>query len=236
MGTSYNPKIVTDKLVFNLDFGNKKSYLGSGTICTNLTRDKSTGSLVNGASYNNSNGGSLSFNGTNQYINFNDNSLNLDLSDKSFQCWINKSGIGTNQPLIDKDKDIAGVGYGGWGFWIQSNNKLWWWNHSSLDLLDDGSLSISTGVWTNVAVSWDKTAKSASFYINGILNSTKSNGGINEVTSSGAYLSIGAMRMPSGTPQWYFNGSISQVIMYNKAMSSTEILQNYNATKGRFGL
>ena len=233
MGTSYNPKITSNKLVLNFDMANKKSYSGSGTAWTDLTRNKLSGTLTNSPTYNSSLGGYLSLNGTNQYVNLGTNTVGLDLSDKTIQCWINKTAA-SSKGIIDVGFDNGGGSYGGWGLWIQSNNKLWWWNHSNLDLLDNG-IAITNGAWANVAVTWNNTSKTAIFYVNGNLSSSQTNVSIVEKISTSATFVIGNSRQSAGGSS-YFDGGIAQVVAYNRILTANEILQNYNTTKGRFGL
>ena len=233
MAVAYNSKIVTDGLVLCLDTGNLKCYPGIGTNTFDLSLTKLNGVLTNGASYSSSEGGKIVFDGTNDYINFGNSYTNLDLSNKSFQAWIKKLGS-SQKGIIDKEFDTGGENYGGWGFWTQSNNKLWWWSQGFKDLKDDGPLSITLGSWTNVAVTYDITTKTASFYINGILNSQKTDVTIVDKSSGSANLVIGALR--SGLTNFYFDGDISIVSAYNRVLSSQEIQQNFNATKGRYGL
>jgi len=230
MPNNYGPRIVTDGLVLCLDAGNTKSYTGSGTTWTDISRNGINGSLKNGPTFSNSNTGSIVLDGTNDYIECPDYS-GLDFVDKSFQCWIKKSG-NSIRGIVDKDFDRGGGNYGGWGFWIQANGKLWWWNHANQDILDNGSLVVSPNIWTNVAVAYNSTSKNASFYINGVLNSSITNGNIVEKSSTTALFVIGALRNSNN----YFDGNISSVFAYNRVLSGSQILQNYNATKGRFKL
>jgi prepilin-type N-terminal cleavage/methylation domain-containing protein len=229
-----NPlNIVKDGLVINLDAGNVSSYPGTGTTWLDLSISGNNGTLVNGVGYNSSNGGELVFDGVNDYVNFGNSYIDLDLSDKSFQVWLKK--IGSSQKgVIDKEFDTGGENYGGWGFWIQPNNKLWWWSQGFKDLRDDGPISIVSGVWTNVAVTYDITTKTASFYINGQFNSQKTDISIVDKPSGVSNLVVGALR--SGLANFYFDGNISILSAYNKVLSLGEIQQNFNATRGRFGL
>jgi hypothetical protein len=231
MSVVYNPKSVTNGIACFLDAGNLKSYVGSGTTWNDLNGNIS-GTLTSGPTFSSLNKGSIVFDGINDYVTFGTSYTSLDLSDKSFQCWIKKSSA-SNASIIDKDFDNGGANYGGWGFWIQSNNKLWWWNQGNLDLLDDGANTISNTTWTNVAVTYNNTTKSASFYINGVLNSTKTNASIVEKSSSSTALVVGAHRGATG---FFFDGSIAIVMAYNRILTSTEILQNFNAHRGRFGI
>ena len=231
MAVNYNPRIVTNGMVFCLDAGNTKSYPGSGTTWTDRSTVGNTGTLTNGPTYSSANGGAIVFDGVDDLVNFGSTYTGLDLIDKSIQCWIKKTGA-SHKGLVDKDFDNGTPNYGGWGFWIQANNKLWWWPHPNLDLLDDGSLTVSNTTWTNVAVTWNASTKTANFYINATLNSTKTNASIVEKASGSANLVVGAYRNTSNT----FDGSIAAVKAYNRILSAAEISQNFNALRGRFGI
>lgn len=228
------PRIVTNGLVFCVDAADTNSYPGTGTTWSDLLTSGRTGTLTNGPTFNSSNRGSIVFDGTNDYIDFGNTNIGVDLTDKSFCAWV-YFGSSLNNPtgIIDKDFDNGGTNYGGWGFWVQSNRKLWWWNHGNQDLLDDGSVTIGTNIWTHIAVTYNYSTKTAIFYINGVLNSSKTNASIVEKSSSTSNLVIGCIRGAAGG---FANGRISNVSAYNKVLSATEILQNYNATKGRYNL
>ena len=229
MALSHSPSIVISGLVLALDAGNIQSYPGSGTTWTDLSTVGNTGTLTNGPTYSSANGGSIVFDGIDDLVNLGSSYTGLDLIDKSFQCWIKKTGA-SHKGLIDKDFDNGAPNYGGWGFWIQSNNKLWWWPHPNLDLLDDGPLTVSNTTWTNVAVTWNSSTKTANFYINGVLNSSKTNASIVEKSSGSSNFVVGAFRNTTNP----FDGSIAYVKAYTRVLTSAEILQNFNALRGRF--
>lgn len=220
---------VTTSLVLNYDAGNVLSYPGSGSIWKNMAAPTTNnGVLTNGAAY--SVFGSIVFDGVNDYVSGGTANMGLDLSSKTFQAWIRTNGQ-AHYGIIDKDFD-TGVGvYGGWGFWINSSGKLWWWNHQNKDLIDNGALSVADATWTNVAVTYNYTTKSASFYYNGVLSSTLTDATITEISSGTQPVNIGSIRAGSAA---FFKGQISQVIGYNRVLSATEILINYNASRARF--
>ena len=192
-----------------------------------------SGSYVNGAVWTGSSSGSISLGGSVDYVDFGDvGNIGVDLSDKTICCWINKTSNG-NYGLVDKDFDTSPGVYGGWGLWITSGNKLWWWNHSNLDLIDTGTTSVSNNTWTHCAVTYDYTNKTAKFYINTTLNSTKTNASIVEKSSVGARLILGATRNGSG---FTLPGRMGAVQIYNRVLTATEITQNYNAQKVKYGL
>lgn len=228
------PSIIKSGLVLALDAANRTSYISGSTNCRDISVTNITGSLKNGVGFNNANLGGFVFDGTNDYVNLGNNNLGVDLIDKSFCLWIYLgSSFANASGLIDKDFDNGAPNYGGWGFWIQSNRKLWWWNHANLDLLDDGPNVVPLTTWTFVSVTYNSTSKTANFYINAVLNSSKTNASIVEKSSSTTNLILSATRNASGA---FLNGRISNVIAYNRALSASEVLQNYNATKARFGL
>lgn len=231
MGAFSGPRIVNGGLVLALDAGNTQSYPGSGTSWTDLSGQNNTGTLTNGPTFSIVNGGAIVFDGLNDLISLGTGFTSLDLIDKSFQCWIKKTGASA-KGLVDKDFDNGTPNYGGWGFWTQANNKLWWWATPNLDLLDDGPLTISNTTWTNVAVTWNSSTKTANFYINGVLNSSKTNASIVEKASGSANFVVGAFRNTTNP----FDGSISLVNAYARLLTASEIQQNFNATKGRYGI
>lgn len=228
-------EIITSGLTFNIDAGFTPSYPKSGTTWRDLSYSSYTGTLINGPTFSGSNGGSITFDGVDDYVNFGNQNLGLDLISKSFCAWVNLGSTLANPTgIIDKDFDTSPGVYGGWGFWVQSNRKLWWWNTPNQDILDSGSTTIGINVWTHVAVTYNSSTKTASFYINGLLNSSIGKSDISEISSGTQPLSIGSIR--SGTPSQggYVNGKISNIFAYNRVLSASEILQNYNSQLNRF--
>jgi hypothetical protein len=224
--------IITNGLVFCVDAGFTASYTTSGVSWYDVSTGATTGTLVNGPTFNTSNGGSLVFDGTNDYANFGNQNLGLNLINKSFSAWVYLGSTLANPTgVIDKEFDTSPGVYGGWGFWVGSDRKLWWWNTSNQDIRDTGPTTIGTNVWCNIAVTYNASTKTASFYINGTLNSSASNSSINELSSGTQPLYIGTIRSVTGN---YLNGRIANVLAYNRVLSATEILQNYNAQFNRF--
>ena len=87
MGLSHSPRIVTDGLVFCVDAANKRSYPGVGTTWTDLTANKNNGTLTNGPTFDSANGGSIVFDGTNDYVDLG-SSLSISTSSPfSVEFW-----------------------------------------------------------------------------------------------------------------------------------------------------
>jgi hypothetical protein len=128
---------------------------------------------------------------------------------------------------VDKSFNTPGVGYGGWGFWIQSNGKLMWSVQDGLEFYDDGFVSVPTNSWTFVTVVWRYASPSAEFYVDGLLNSIVNNGGASERSSVGADVQVGNLRNNLSNGTYAFDGSIRQVGIYNRALSAAEIRTNF---------
>jgi len=93
MAVGYNPRIVTDGLVLALDAGNTKSYPGSGTTWTDLSGNGNTGTLTNGPTFDSANGGSIVFDGTNDYVQV---TGSITVTSATFITWIKRDGNQTS--------------------------------------------------------------------------------------------------------------------------------------------
>ncbi len=193
------------------------------------TAADSTGSGINLPLINSPSWGPnyLTLNGTSQYGDAGSNRLtSLDQHDKTICAWINKNSS-SFKGIVDKDYVDDGVGYGGWGFWVLSNNHLDWWVEVNQDLQDDGAASVTVGQWTFVAVVWHYTIQQADFYINGVLNSSVNNGAAVEFPSKTADLEVGNLRNNLSGGAYAFDGSMRDVGIYDRALSAAEVKSNY---------
>ena len=223
MSLHHSPKIVTDGLVMCLDAANKKSYSGTGTIWRDLTQSANNFSLVNGTSFSNSNQGSFLLDGNDDVISIS-NPINIPNTESSSSAdiWFNTyTTSGTKQILfVGKDgnsyqieirSNILRMGVWGGGFLVSSN------------------ITPSTFTWYNCTISTNGTTHN--IYLNGqLINSNSTATQTGNVTR----IVIGSYLLNGGNEQ--FNGLISNVKIYNRVLSASEISQNYNALKGRFNL
>jgi hypothetical protein len=109
-----------------------------------------------------------------------------------------------------------------------------YWPGAQKDIFDTGSLSVSLNQWNFLSITYNFSGKSASFYYNGVLSSTGTNTGTEVAPAAGVTLNIGYVFI---TPVTYvLGGRIAVVTLYNRVLTATEIVQNYNAQKSRFGL
>jgi len=235
MGTNVRPNIVTNGLVLALDAANIKSYPRTGTTWNNLVNSSISGSLVNSPTFNSLNGGSIVFNGTNQYV---DNIGNV--SNFSF---IQNTGIYTistwvKPSLSNKEMYICGNNSG------TAAQKGFYFGTTSTDIIiivTRGSFGVvvslavngcflNTTDWVNVVIVGNGTTNQ--FYRNGVIFGASSNTSTLSTGDSSFSLGIGFIK--NATTTWLWNGNISNTLIYNRALTASEIQQNYNALKSRF--
>ena len=217
MATKYSPKMVTDGLVLSLDAANTKSYPKSGTTWTDLSGNSNTGTLTNGPTFSAGNMGSIVFDGTNDYVNI--SSLITGNQSFSWGAWINPTATGTPVLFGNVSNGLAMISY-----WDSANNKVRVGTYGN-DRLTSGT-AIPPSTWGYTFWTWNGTTLTS--YTNGIADGTATGFSFN---ISNLYTTIG-----NSVNSQYFTGRIAQTLVYNRALTAAEILQNYNATKNRFGL
>jgi hypothetical protein len=226
MANQYGPRIVTDGLVLCLDAGNSKSYPGSGTSWTDLSGNNNNGTLVNEPTFSGANKGSIVFDGTNDVVNHTTSIIDrADGQEITVSCWIRPSRTSGQYSAFCANRSDNTAIYN-WIFYQHTTDGAIGFHG---DNQNKSSYVPTINVWINVTNTVN-TSRVSTLYINAV--STYTVTGYTYGNGTPSRLGIGAN--PGG--QEPFNGNISQVSIYNRALSQTEILQNYNATKGRFNL
>jgi hypothetical protein len=227
MANLYGPRIVTDGLVFSVDAGNKKSYPGSGTTWYDLSGNNNNGTLQNGTALNSSNVGSFSFDNSNDYVSIPYNSIFnvttqltiealVRFSGNSDDFIFEKANVNTQYSLFSHSSDIVFRTHHSNGLHTQNPQK--------------SSVGVVNGQWHHIVGSWDGSVKR--IYVDGVLKNSVSRSGNLATRTTGS--SIG--RFGGTSSGYFFGGNIAKVSIYSKGLSASEVLQNYNALKGRFGL
>jgi len=223
MAVNTRNSIVTNGLVLALDAGNTKSYTSGSTTWRDISGNNNSGSLLNGPTFSSQNGGSIAFDGVDDY-----GALSSNLVLNGPFTWIINCRSNTLSAAENRQTYLAGSN----NWFEQSDNDTLFvvnTNEVSFNLeLPVGILPQNT--WYNIAVT-RKVDNTFDFYYNGIKQTLRS-GDTTPVSGSYNISRLGAI-VGGGR---YWNGNIAQILIYNKALSSTEVLQNYNATKTRFGL
>lgn len=228
MALAHSPRIITDGLVLCLDAANTKSYPGSGTTWTDLSGRGNNGTLVNGVGYSSSNLGSLSFDGVNDYGRITSNIFNNTLPNFSISIWYKNSVNGI----------LFGNHYHG-AVWesIWTSNTDFGVNGAADPTTNRQFLAFTSppyNVWNNIVFVNNSSSSYMKVFNGGIEIATKTATVI--PWNSSIIPTIGAQLQNTGQIVSPINGNISSILIYNRALSAAEILQNFNAFRGRFGI
>jgi hypothetical protein len=235
---AYYGNIVRDGLVLDLDAAKRDSYPGSGTVWNDIASGVITGSLVNGPTFDPNNAGSIAFDGIDDYV--------TNIGTTSTFSFIQNTGIFTLSAWV-KINSFSSASYfignndgstGSKGFYLGypgSGGRLWLvitygvggqttLNYNRDSFFTDNNWVFVTCVGNGV---------SGQFYKNGISFGTSQI--ITTLSTGDSSRVLGVGRINSFNTS-YWNGNLATAQIYNRALSASEVLQNYNATKGRFGL
>jgi hypothetical protein len=227
MSGNVAPKIITDGLILYLDAANPTSLLSGSSIWYDISKLRSSGSIINNPTYVTTNGGGLLFDGVNDYVTFGTNQNYYFNLTKPFtlSVWFKANTI-KNSGLINR---FNGGVLGNHFIWMNSDGRMFF--HREITPFNLYTIkTITTGVTYNIVGTYDGINKR--IYFNGELDNTVASGNIVQ-NQSNLNLLLGS-RQSSGSPSDFFDGIIYNVKIYNKALSTTEVLQNYNVLKNRF--
>lgn len=223
MALAHSPRIVTNGLVLCLDAANFKSYPSSGATWFDLSTNQKNGSLINTPTYSTTNNGIFTFNGTNNYA--------LVTSPFNFST--------NNQLTASVWARSAVTNWNSLGMLVSKRDQFI--IHPTSGLTVDYYVNTTTGGWQNIShtpaditvfnnYTMTYNAGSLIAYFNGVQVNSGSVGAT--LSSDTGNIEIGK----DETLSRYFNGSIASVYLYSRALSSIEIQQNFEATRGRFGI
>jgi len=243
MGVFAGPDVSENGLVLALDAGNTKSYPGSGTTWTDLSGRGRNGTLTNGPTYSSANGGSIVFDGTNDYIvcpATSDTQFNADFTVDAW-VWIDSTVV-SSRP--DNQKDVTlfssnGSSVGTFGLFVTGTTTT---AGTGLAIYQDNaslSASISQSVPLNswVHLAFVRIGSTLYGFINGTRYTFTVTAGSSTAllgnSTSGSRIGV----IQNSTYYGYWKGYISNFRVYKgRALTAAEIQQNYIATKGRYGL
>lgn len=216
--------LVQQGLILNLDAGNPYSYAGAGTTWYDTSLNNYTGTLTNGPVYSNTNGGIIVFDGSNDFVDLTGATFSISgNASRSMFAWVkttyngNQGFIATGTPA--NSQAFILVKYGSYVGVMGYNN----------DFYPSSGKAIADGVWHYVGATFDGT--NIRTYVDGVLDNTS---GTFTYSTTGQNNYVG--RSNHAGNENFINGSMGNAQIYNRTLSAAEVLQNYNATKGRFGL
>ena len=217
MSIKGGPATVTSGLILELDAANPKSYTSGSSTWYDTSGNKNNGTLV-GVAYNSANNGSISFNGVSSYAS---PPVNIDYYPDTISAWFYPTVTTSIISIVTSDDGGYDKGFGiGNGQWM-------------INIGDNQAFAgnVIANNWYYGTVVYE--TNDVKLYINSNLVYSKGSG---QGSTAGANLQIGRAWYPGGAGSRFFSGYISNVSMYNRALTASEVLTNYTATKGRFGL
>lgn len=235
MAVAYNAgSIVTNGLVFHADFANRNSYPASGITLTDMSGSLQ-GTLTNGPVYSGGNAGQLTFDGSDDFVTYGDQSSLGLTGDTTIEVWMyipSSWTTGSLYPNIVSKGADSGFDTAGWALFAFRPNSPGTENWIGIGVRD--GVGPSYRYFTNTLLDqWFhvvgvRTASTVIIYQNGIQRENNTLSRSPATNSTPVYIGRGT----SG----YFNGRIANVKLYNRVLSAAEVTQNFNALRGRFGI
>jgi len=244
--------IVTSGLQLNLDAGNINSYPGTGTTWYDLSSNGNNGTLVSDPTFTSTNGGSFIFNGVDEFVRVVDSGFFSTASNSFFadtgyawtvSAWfkfpVSPVGTRTGNASFTILGQSGGVGGGETlTLYVSSGTDSTYGTVPYYLMVGIrgtkttiSTVPVNTGLWNQVVVTWNGTSGRA--YLNGDDRGATNIGAVAIQTLQ--YFDIantGDSGAPGNSTQ-QFEGNISNVLVYNKALSAEEVTQNYTAQEGR---
>lgn len=234
MGIISGANLISNGLVYSLDAANFRSYSGSG-LTSNALVGGIGATLVNGVGFTSSNGGSFTFDGTNDYMLSSSLGISADAS-KSLFAWIKPSlvsNLSVYTRLINYMPDatnrfilaLSSLNTPANTYFIAGTPN----NNAAPFLRTSDNYNLNE--WKYVG--WTYNGSTQSFYVDGILQSS-----IADTSPAYGFIGISGLIIGARTDSSaaFYKGNIGQASIYNRALTTQEIKQNYNATKKRYGL
>jgi hypothetical protein len=264
MGVGYNPKIVTDGLVMCLDAANKKSYSGSGNIWRDISGNEEHFTLYNNPVFNRNSNGSpaIEFSANNDYARrTNSNIIKRTNNNGTIDIWFRSINNDLNAPSTSYARIISVADAAGTGsdtsstqgsnrdfsnfYCLAVNNTdsvknfaLWYGNNPTA-FSTNPVILFNTTRYFNIVITYSSSGGNMTFnyFVQGIIARspsviTRSGYSTDASTITLGMNSAGALTNVGENSQT----AISQLKLYDRALSANEILQNYKSSKGRFNL
>ena len=225
------PEIVNDGLVLHLDAANSRSYPGSGTTWSDLSGNGNNGTN-NNMTYSSTFSGEFFFNNSSSVSTIpNSSSLN-PTTGLTIESWVNFSG---NDNDFIFEKGNVNTQYSLFSHGGSLNDIMFRTKHVGDGSFNNFSVNkttvgISVGNWYHIVGSWDGSTKR--IFVNGLQVGSSAKSGNLVTTTPGA--SVG--RFGGTSTGYYWGGYIGKVAIYNRGINSTEVKQNFEATRSRYGI
>lgn len=264
MGISGGPDMIQDGLVLSLDASDRNSYVSGSTTWGDMSGNGNNGTLTNGPTFSSSNNGILTFNGTNNYAEMSTRNTALEFQPlQPYSCFVfyRSPSTAVNGAII-ANMISSGI-FSGWDLWFNNNSisntigmhLISSWSTNAIKIAVTYDYAAYANQWIYFGYTYNGSSpttsgaslSSVNFYLNGSLYTTGkamdgATDGFNTSSETITYDTNQRFRVTSRWSSGAWNSgadkstSISLVQVYNRALSASEILQNYNAQKSRFNL
>lgn len=222
-----NQKIIGSNLQLNVDAAQLRSYPGSGTTWTDISGNGRNGTLVNGPTFGTANGGNIVLDGSNDYISLGTSDFGIT-RDFTISFWMNMSTKAVDIDVFNKGYNIP------YGIYIYRASTGFMSVQGSLTsgFFTLNSVTTSyTGLKNWVAV---RSNTDLYWYVNGTQDATSAGNSSNNISFSAS--KTWYFGSNSEVASGYFLGNIHAINIYNTALTATQVANNYNAVKSRYGL
>ena len=224
------PNIVTSNLVLWYDPSFSTSYPGSGSTITNLANTSLPGTLSN-ITYTDP---YFSYNGTNSQVAVADNALlEPGSGDWTMEVWVNQSVATGSQVILGKFDPGGGAQDVSYAIRVSNGNVRADFGNGTT-AMNTANYALPTGTWTQLVYVFNNVANNNVItYVNGVQQATTTHS-FASILNTSTNLYLGSYN--GGEYSQYFNGRIGITRLYNTALTSANVLQNYNADKAKYGL
>ena len=223
------PPIVTDGLVFAVDAANYESYPGSGTTWSDLSGNGSNGTLINGVSFNSSSN-YLNLDGADDYIQINNWSNSSPTNTYTVEMWA-RWREGTSDMFMGFTTYDIWTADGHLGFNTGESDV---YGISSTQVNNLNLVGTNTSNWHYYIFEFTNQVQNNKIYIDGVEQVLSQQRGTTNLTAGRSFPSSFRIGTWNNSLGYNFNGDISTFKIYNRSLTLSEILQNYNALKSRF--
>lgn len=226
-----NQKIVTNGLIFHLDAAQLRSYPSTGSVWRDVSGNNLSGS-IGSQTWSNSYGGRINFSGNQTFGIPNDTPIDNISTGVTVNIIVDAPLSSTMAFNVVISRTTNNNWNDGFAFYYGGSNINWWvnnWNDRITYTIPGNGNQTTPMIYTGTY----STTDNLKLYVNGTLHTSRSLSG-NISMPANSDLTIGSG--PQDSYVWSNNSGLYLAIIYNRPLSATEVLQNFNALKLRFGL
>jgi len=213
--------IVTNGLMLNYDAGFDPSYPTIGSTWYDLSGNSNNGTLINNPAFTSANSGSIVWDGTDDYVNTGKTATQLGFYDANYtmEAWVYPTDLSSDRTMFGTDQTAFRQGL----HLVFRSGNIYQGHYSS----DFQAGTVTVNNWYQIVYTFNASNGACQIFKNGVSQGTGT------IQSFIGTTNILIARWAGG---YNFQGNGSIYRIYNRVLSSTEVTQNYNAQKGRFGL